>query len=393
MEVLSTHMRIAFFSWESLHSITVGGVANHVTYLAEALARQGHTVHVFTRMAQADQVRYELIEGVHYHRCSFDLNHDFVEEMLNMCRSFVHHFFEEEKSHGPFDVVHAHDWLAAHAIIWIKKGGGHKAILTMHSSEYGRYGNNFYGGQSERIRHIEWYGMYVADKVIAVSQSLKNELMWIYNVPDWKTQVVYNGIEPGAFDGWANTSLVRRKIEVGRDDPMILFAGRMVYQKGPDLLLEAFPRLLHQDQNLKLIFLGDGDMRSSLEDRAFHLGVKSSIRFLGHLNGWRLKDFFKAANCVCIPSRNEPFGIVVLEAWSAGHPVVASNNGGPSEIVQHDFNGYKVAGDPDSLHDGLSNIFGDRAHARWMGKNGRKTAETEFSWDFIAQKTLQVYQQ
>ena len=144
-------MRIALLSWESLHSIAVGGVGVHVTELAAALERKGHEVHVFTRMGHR-QVHYERIDAVHYHRCPFDLHPSFVDEVNNMCRSFVHHVFQTENHIGPFDRIHAHDWLAANAMIWIKQGRGRKCILTIHSTEYGRCGNSFWNGQSARIR-------------------------------------------------------------------------------------------------------------------------------------------------------------------------------------------------------------------------------------------------
>src|SRR6201982_1478542 len=104
-------MRIAMLSWESLHSICVGGVGVHVTGLAAALERKGHGFHVFTRMAEG-QPHYAWIDGVHHHRCPFDLHPNFVDEVNNMCRSFVPHVFETENYIGNFDVIHAHDWLA-----------------------------------------------------------------------------------------------------------------------------------------------------------------------------------------------------------------------------------------------------------------------------------------
>src|SRR5206468_1329470 len=109
--IVNRKMRIAMLSWESLHSICVGGVGVHVTELGAALERKGHEVHVFTRMGPW-QPHYERIDGVHYHRCPFDLQPNFVDEVNNMCRSFVHHLFQSENYIGAFDVVHAHDWLA-----------------------------------------------------------------------------------------------------------------------------------------------------------------------------------------------------------------------------------------------------------------------------------------
>ena len=106
-------------------------------------------MHVFTRMGH-EQAEYEDVHGVHYHRCRFDLNPNFVDEVNNMCRAFVARFFAVEDGAGAFDVVHAHDWLASNAAVWIKEGRGRKAVVTVHSTEYGRNGNQFFGGQSPR---------------------------------------------------------------------------------------------------------------------------------------------------------------------------------------------------------------------------------------------------
>ena len=118
-------MRIAMFSWETLHSISVGGVAVHVTELAAALQRLGHEVHVFTRMAFSGHWQYEQIYGVHYHRVPYAGCADIVDDVNSMCRSFVASAYQVEDYMGaPFDVVHAHDWLASNAMVWIKQGRG-----------------------------------------------------------------------------------------------------------------------------------------------------------------------------------------------------------------------------------------------------------------------------
>ncbi len=385
-------MRIALFSWESIHSISVGGVAFHVTELACALQRKGHQVHVFTRVGPHNQPWYECIHGVHYHRCPFQSSRDFIEEINNMCRSFVDSFFKVEDSIGRFDIIHAHDWLASNAAVWIKEGRGHKFILTIHSTEYGRCGNNFYGGNSARIRDHERHGTFCADKVIAVSKALKGEIMWMYELPDWKVSVLYNGINYRNYDGWVDPAAVRRQYSIGPLDPVVLFVGRVVYQKGPDLLLEAIPHVLKYHNNAKFVFAGDGEMRWHVEDRARHMGISHATRFLGYTNGWKLVDLYKSCDAVCVPSRNEPFGIVILEAWAAGKPVIASSSGGPGEIVWHEVNGLKVYPHPDSVAWGIGTAFEDFDHARWMGRNGRVAVETAFSWDVIADQALTVYE-
>ena len=131
-------MRVAILGWESLHSVPVGGVAVHVTELAAGLQRRGHEVHVFVRLGQG-QSTYQVIDGVHYHRCPIVLDADFVTEMNNMGNSFAYFLGETEAYQGAtFDIVHAHDWLCAKALVQAKNDRGRPTVLTLHSTEYGR---------------------------------------------------------------------------------------------------------------------------------------------------------------------------------------------------------------------------------------------------------------
>jgi glycogen synthase len=336
-------MKIAHVAWESLHSIAVGGVAVHVTELAAALQRKGHEVHVFTRMRWHGDWQYDVIHGVHYHRVPYAGSADFVDDVNNMCRAFVSAVFKTEDYMGThFDVVHAHDWMTSNAMVWIKKGRGRKGILTMHSTEYGRNGNNFYGGRSQRIMDHERHGTYSADRVITVSNALKGEVGWIYNVPDWKASVIYNGISYDQFNGFLDPGAIKARYSIGPVDPTALFVGRMTSQKGPDLLVEAIPYVLKFHPSAKFILTGDGDMRGHVEHRARQLGIAHACRFYGVFPRQEIVDIYKSVDCVVVPSRNEPFGIVVLEGWAAGKPVVGTMNGGPSELIWNDVTGYKI---------------------------------------------------
>ena len=385
-------MRVALLSWESLHSIAVGGVGVHVTHLGAALTRRGHQVHLFTRRGPG-QPAHDVKDGVHYHRCTYSPQHDFVDDVNAMCRAFVDRVFELEDLLGPFDVIHAHDWLAANALIWIKQGRDHRGLLTIHSTEYARCGNAFPKGQPERVRIQERAGTYWADRVIAVSQATKDEILWMYEVPDWKASVVYNGVEPGQFEHSTDPGEEKRRYQIAPLDPTILFCGRLVWQKGPDLLIEAVPQILRVQPHSKFVFVGDGEMRTGLEARARQLGVWHAVRFLGHRRGDELVPLFGLADAVCVPSRNEPFGIVVLEAWSARKPVIVTQNGGPKEYVHHEVNGLKIYPMPESVAWGVTTMFQNFDRARWMGENGRKAVEERFTWDTIAEQTLAVYRQ
>lgn len=385
-------MRIAHLAWESLHSIAVGGVAVHVTELAAALQRKGHEVHVFTRMRWGGDWHYDCIHGVHYHRVPYGGSTNFIDDVNTMCRAFVASVFQVEDYMGAqFDIVHAHDWMTSNAMAWIKQGRGRKGILTMHSTEYGRCGNNFYNGPSGRIRDHERHGTYCADRVITVSNALRNEIQWMYNVPDWKARTIYNGISYEQFNGFLDPGDIKRRYSIGPLDPTALFVGRMTQQKGPDLLIEAIPSILRFHPGAKFILTGEGDMRGHVERRARQLGIAHACRFYGLFSRRELIEIYKSVDCVVVPSRNEPFGIVVLEGWAAGKPVIATTNGGPAELIWHDVTGFKIWPNPESIAWGIGSLFADFEHGRWMGANGRKAAETVYSWDTIADYTLGVY--
>ncbi len=383
-------MKVAMLSWESLHSIPVGGLAAHVTELAAALERKGHQVHVFTRMGPG-QPEYQRIDGVHYHRCPYDQNPDFPTEIHNFCQSLTHHLFATEDYIGNFDLVHGHDWLTGQALSWIKWGRGRRTVWTAHSTEYGRCGNRFLGGHSERIRGLERETGWVADRVLAVSGAIRGELMWMYELPGEKIRVVYNGVSPHKWARWLDPGEVKARYGIGPLDPTVLYTGRMAYQKGPDLLLEAVPKVLASHPEAKFIFVGDGDMRGHLQGLAQANGWGGAVRFLGYVSEDELINLYNACDAVCVPSRNEPFGIVVLEAWSAGKPVVVTHSGGPDEFVWHDVNGYLVYQSPESIAWGLGTLMRDWDHARWMGHNGRVAVETAFCWDRIADRTIEAY--
>ncbi|HET6348124.1 MAG TPA: glycosyltransferase family 4 protein, partial [Candidatus Krumholzibacteria bacterium] len=363
-------MRIAMLSWETLHSPCVGGVGRHVSENAAALQARGDEVHVFTRRAP-DQSYYQRIGGVHYHRCPYLTLPDFVDDVNSMCRAFVERLFVVEDMTGPFDVIHAHDWLAANALIWIKQGRGRPGVLTMHSTEYARCGNTFPPGRSERIRAQERAGTYWADRVICVSGAVRRELAWMYEVPEWKTDVIPNGVHARRFQRPIDVAAVRRSYDVGPMDPMIVFSGRMEWQKGPDLLLEAFPAVLGRHARAKLLYVGDGSMRAGLEQRARNLGIAHAVRFLGRRDEDAIAALYQCADGVCVPSRNEPFGIVILEAWSAGTPVIVTNQGGSGDIVRHEHDGLHVSPSPDSIAWGILALFADFERARSMGIAGR----------------------
>ena len=383
-------MRIAFLSWESLHSIHVGGLAIVATRLAEELAKRGHDVHLFTRAAEG-QTDYEYIGGVHYHRCKFDPGRNLLWFASNMSKAMVGAVREAARRGGKFDLIHGHDWHIVDALHELK-GEGYPVIITYHSTEYGRNGGNF--GDWWEFREVsgkERYGTFISDRITTVSNAMKNELCWLYQAPAEKIDIIPNGIDPRKYVKRVDPGRIKEKYGIHPLAPVVLFIGRVDTQKGPDLLVEAVPHVLSNRRDVKFVFAGDGGMRGYLERRANELGVAHAVKFLGWISYQQYLDLLNSCDIVCLPSRNEPFGIVLLEAWATGRPVVATNVGGLGENIENFVDGVKVYANPESIAWGVNYLLNSPETMKEIGANGRRKVEN-FSWGMIIDKLLKTYQ-
>ncbi len=371
--------KIAFFCWESMYAERVGGLANAATHLAETLVKQNHEVHYFTRGSIPDQT----INGVQYHY-SRPQGGNIVEYCNSMSNGMVEQFHPADRA-GKFDFLHFHDWHPVQALHELRD---RDTILTFHSTEYGRNGNQF--GDWWEFREIsgkEWYGGLIAKRVTAVSATLKNEVMTLYNVPENKCEVIPNGVVPKEFRAEIDPGEVKASYGIHPYAPLILFIGRLVYQKGPDLLIEAIRMVCAHRGDAKVVVAGDGGMRQYLEERARDLPVN----FVGYIPDSQYIRLLNAADIVVIPSRNEPFGLVLLEAWSAEKCVVASDVGGLSENIDAFVNGIKVGVDPGSLAWGINTMVDEPWNAGALGKRGRSKVDRLFLWGPIGQRLTDAY--
>jgi glycosyltransferase involved in cell wall biosynthesis len=382
-------VRIAFYAWESLHTVTVGAVASHVTELAAALERRGHEVHVFARLGTG-QSTYDCIDGVHYHRCPIELDPDFVAEMNNMGNAFAYFMAQTEAYQGaPFDIVHGHDWLCVKGLVQAKNDRGRRIVLTYHSTEFGRAGNR--GPQSGRISAIEAEGAYVADRIVTTSASLADEVSWLYHLANDKIRTVRNGIHCSWFDRPVDAGETRREWGIGPMDPTVLFLGRFSWDDGPDLLVDAIPGMVEHRQDAKVLFAGDGEMQSYLTSRIGELGVGNAVRFIGTPSDF--VPVYRSVDVVCVPSRRESFGFHVLRGWAARKPVVVTYKLDVQDLVHHGVDGMVVYDNPASICWGINTLFGDFEKARQMGERGRVKAAYGFSWDVVASQTEGVYRE
>jgi glycosyltransferase involved in cell wall biosynthesis len=381
-------MRIAMLSWESLYSIKVGGVAPHVSEISEALARRGHEVHVFTR--RGDYETYDKINGVHYQRADVDSSGNILDQMDRMCDALFDRFCAVQELFGNFDIVHGHDWHPVLALVRIKNDFGLPFLITMHSTEWGRNGNNFGYGISQEISRREWLGCYEASKVIVTTRRMQDELMWIYNLPQDKISIIPNGIVLGKMKRELDAGRVKEKYGIHPLAPVVLFCGRMSIQKGPDLLVEAVPPILRNRSGVCFVFIGEGDMKAECERRARELGVENSCRFLGYTSSAEKQELMNACDLMCVPSRNEPFGVVVLEAWDACKPVVGTE---AVSIIKNFEDGLLAYVQAESIAWCINRLISNPEEMKTLARAGYNRINSEFSWDRIAKNTEDAIEQ
>ncbi len=367
----------------------VGGLSVAVTGLAEELAAEGNEVHYFTRRAPG-QAQHMTINGVEYNTFAVDPGPSACAFAHNMSMAMLEGLRQIERHLGRFDLVHGHDWLVVDALHELKNQG-YPVVLTYHSTEYGRNGGAF--GDWPEFREIsgkEWYGGYMADRVATVSKSMKEELGRLYNVPEWKVDVVPNGIKPERYRLNVDPGRVKQRYGIHPLAPVVMFIGRLESQKGPDILLEAVPKVVKDRWDAVFLFIGQGSMKSYLQSRAEELGVGRAARFLGFVPHWDFLELLNSCDLVCLPSRNEPFGITLLEAWSVGKPVVAADVGGLAENVDNFVNGVKVYASPDSVAWGIKYLLDSPERMQRIGEEGARKVK-EFSWQKAASLLVGTY--
>ncbi|MFP3235163.1 MAG: glycosyltransferase family 4 protein [Nitrososphaeria archaeon] len=378
-------VRVLHLSWEYPPRI-VGGLSRHVYGLSRALAAMGAEVVVITLESPGvpDSEVSGNLEVVRV-RASGYPSPDFP--------AWVHQFnlrmVEAALDAGDFDIVHAHDWLSASAGIALKHALRRPLISTIHSTECGRRG----GIRDELQRHIaemEWWLAYESWRVIACSRYMMRELGGCLGVPADKVDVIPNGFTPLAQPGADRASIRRRYAADG--ERMVLFVGRMVHEKGVSVLVDAALELLRRRWDLKFVLAGDGPLRPVLQRRVEEAGLARKFYFLGFVSDEELAELYAAADVAAFPSTYEPFGIVALEAMSMGRPVVVSDVGGFSEVVEHGVSGLKVpCCDPGALASAISWLVDHPEEASRMGAEGARIARERYSWDALAGRTMETY--
>jgi glycogen(starch) synthase len=386
-------MRVLLLSWE-YPPVIEGGLGRHVRKLSEHLLACGVEVHVLTRGGGHLPAR-EVRHGVVVHRVRepefpLDVNAfvrwvgDMNDDMLERARAL---------SEGlEFDLVHSHDWLVAAAAQEVARELGRAWLVTVHATEYGRHQGWVHRHPQSAIHAAERHMVRGADHVITCSEFMRGHVRSVFRVRASKLTAIPNGIDPVELDpGEVDVSVLRARF-AAPEERLVLLVGRLVYEKGFHLALDALAPLVRRLGNVRFVVAGTGTAEAELKRQARRLRLTRYGTFLGWVGDDTLHALYRVADLCIVPSIYEPFGLVALEAMASGCLCVVADTGGLREVMPADGTaGVRFpARDVAALRDGLERVLCDDAARASMVAEARAHV-LRFDWAEVARQTADVY--
>src|SRR5213594_1382155 len=375
-------------TWEFPPRI-IGGISTHVYHLSRALVEKGTSVRVITcdfPNAPAE----EIIDGVPVSRVDsgrvpesnfllwiYHLNSQMISKTTEL--------FETER----FDLIHAHDWVVGRAAVELKNRLGLPLISTIHATEIGR-GGSLDGEYRRRVRDIERLLVEQSDGIICCSNYMLDHIQHVLGAVKTKIRVIANGVESSRFNDGRQPQLILTGIS--EDRKTILCVGRIVREKGIFTLLDALEELRKQGKDVSLVFVGEGPLKEDLVKEVLRRKLSDRVKITGFVDQEKLVSLYNSCDAFVLPSHYEPFGMVALEAMASRVPVVVSDVGGLSEIVEDGVTGVKVpSSDPHALAEGILRVLDNRELSERLKENAYRAVQERYRWDLIAEKTLEAY--
>jgi len=371
-----------------------GGVEKHLLELSKALVCQGVQVHVLTAQLEGTKA-FEDFSGVKVHRvpCT-ELRLPTLYPPPAIIAPGVYAKISELDKKYDFDVIHLQDrWFPDFSIaLAYAKSVGKPFVVTLHNARplgiaphYTVFGSIYDALIGKPV-------LEKADLVICVSKWAVGDIA-NYGIPVSRMTAIHNGISVKDYGySAAKATAFRKQYGFTKDQPLMLFVGRVIRQKGIDLLLKASAKIFSQTPDARLVIVGRGGWLEKMKALAQKLGIADKVLFLGFLSEDELKSALCGADVFVLPSLWEVLPVSILEAMASSRPVVCSDVGGNSELVRDGFNGFLVRkGDVAGLVSSVQRVLADKKLAARLGANGRRRAEKEFGWPLIASQTIDAY--
>jgi glycosyltransferase involved in cell wall biosynthesis len=276
------------------------------------------------------------------------------------------------------EVIHTHDWLTFLAGVEAKRISGKPLICHVHALETDRSGINV----NQQIYEIEKMGLHEADKIIAVSFLTKNNIVNYYGIDPNKIEVVHNAVSK--HKSTHRTEYIKKT----PDEKLVLFLGRITFQKGPDYFIEAAAKVLKEFPKARFVVAGSGDMMHRLIERTAELKIGRNVHFTGFLKRPEVEELFASSDLYVMSSVSEPFGISCLEAILFDVPVIISKQSGVSEVLS---NALKVDfWDVDELANKILNVLSHPALSKELQAQSSEELK-HIQWEKSAVKVEDIY--
>jgi D-inositol-3-phosphate glycosyltransferase len=374
-----------------------GGMNVYIVEVAKRLARRGVAVEIFTRATRSElPPAVEMAPGVTVRHISAGPFEGLAKEELpsQLC-AFTSGVLRAEAAHQPghYDLIHSHYWLSGQVGWLARERWGVPHVHTAHTLAKVKNRLIAAGDRPEPRARVIGEEQVIAecDRLVANTAFEARDLVTHYDADPARTVVVQPGVDldrfrpgPRRFTGLPDTGRV------------IAFVGRIQPLKAPDILISALPFLTEPDVTLVICGGPSGsglDRPTALIELAARLGVADRVRFLPPQTGDQLADLYRRADLVAVPSYNESFGLVALEAQACGTPVVAAAVGGLVTAVRHGVSGLLVDGhEPREWARALDSLLAAPRHRAALSAGAVEHA-TAFSWDRTAEGLLAVYRE
>lgn len=390
--------KVLILSWEFPPRI-IGGLSTHVYHISRALSFRGAIVQVITCDFPNVQCQ-QTIDGVQVLRVN---SSGISEKDFLLWIYFMNSLMIEKASKildkDQFDIIHAHDWMVGRAALKLKNYYNIPLVTTVHATEIGRGGGNLYHYHQKIIHYVERLLISHSERVICCSNYMSYHIKENFGISNDKIHVIPNAVDILRFHSAPSHCQVianlRQRYNISSDEKVILYVGRLVREKGIYTLIDAFEMLWRRKMiNLNLVIVGEGPIKESLMTEVRNRGLQKHIHFIGFIDEVTLTALYRSSDVFIVPSLYEPFGIVVLEAMASGVPVVVSDVGGLSDIVENGVTGLKFpSGDSDSLVAAIRCVLEFPSVAEHLKLNAYDYIVKRCNWDLVAEKTLQTYNQ
>ena len=287
--------------------------------------------------------------------------------------------------------VHGHPYLSSLIAAKIAKRYGKPLVLTQHNTfiEY----NNFWD-TVEKLNDLA-IGKQVlkkVDKIIVVSNATRNYVLSLGAEPE-KIRVLHNGVDVNRFRPLAGVKEeMRKKLGISKDASVVLTVRRLVYKNGIDTLIESAKIAVEKNPRVFFLVVGKGPDFGKVKEKIEQLEIQENFRLTGFISDEALPFYYNVADFFVLPSKSgEGLPLVALEAMACGVPVIATNVGGISEVMEEGYGKLVPLNSPDSLAEAILEFSHSDLSA--LKKGLRAMVEQKYSWDRNVEKLVEIYEE